>query len=160
MADEIYLGEEWYISTTAQNSDLTQVQFEALTWERVNQVVTGPATGEETNFVSQVYTADGRARFKKGIVSGVSSNFTVGYDAEDDGQALLYAASRSRSAYAFKHVLTDSPNEATTTNTIEYFRALVGARNREPGEVAGYVNHIYTVQITDQEPVVVAPEAI
>lgn len=160
MADEIYLGEEWYISTTPQNSDLTKIQFDAVTWERIFQVVSGPATGEETNFVSQVYTDTGRTSHKKGVVSGVASPFTVGYDAADEGQSVLTAASGSRLAYAFKHVLTDSPNTATTTNTIEYFRALVGAWQRESGEVEGYVNRIYPLQITKQAPIVVPPEAI
>ncbi len=160
MSDNIYLGEEWYISATAQSSDLTQIQFEALTWVRIAQVVQGPTTGEEVNFVSQAYTGSGRARFKKGIQSGAASDFTVGYDYTDEGQDTLYTASRGRGIWAFKHVLTDTPNDATTTNTIEYFRALVGPRRRESGEVEGYVNHVFPIQITDQAPIVVEPEAI
>lgn len=160
MADEINLGGKLYICATAQASNLTEVQFEALTWVEIEQVLTMPSIGETDNFVSQTYVKDGRARFKKGVTSGNATEIVVGYDYSDAGQDALATASASRNIYAFKRVLTDSPNDVTTTNTIYYFRALVGAGVDSGGAVEDFTNITYPIQITDQAPIRVEPEAI
>jgi len=160
MADNLNIGSKLYICATAQNSNLTEAQFEALTWIEVTKIVSLPPVGMSVNMVDRVYVAEGIGRSRKGVLSGSDGELVVGYDYTDAGQDALYTASQSRSKYAFKLVGVDSPNTATTTNTIMYFRALVGPRNYAGGEAEGEVTHAYQIKITDQSPIAVEPEDI
>lgn len=160
MADNIFLGAKVYICATPQASTLAQVGYEALTFVEVGDVVTPPSVSEEVSMPTQQYVNRSRAVFQKGVYTGAASEIVVGYDYADNGQDALFAASRASGKYAFKMELNDSPNVATTTNTVVYFRALVGPRAANSGGAEDFVNHTYPIQITDDEPLWVEPEAI
>jgi len=160
MADTINQGGILSICATAQNSDLTQIQFEALTWVPISQIVTMPTIGETENIVQQDYVTTGRGQKKKGVITGNSTEVVVGNDYSDAGQDALYTASRTKNNYAFKREYTDSPNTGTTTNTIVYFRALIGRGVDAGGGVEDFVNMTYPIEINGQEPIKVEPEAI
>lgn len=160
MADNIFLGSKLYICATAQNADLNLAGFEALTWVEIDSVVTFPKVGEEVSNPSQSYVTRGRAVFQKGVYTGAATEIEVGYDYTDAGQDALFTASQSPRKYAFKMEGVDTPNSSTTTNTICYFRAMVNPRMAAGGGAEDFVNHTYPIQITDQSPIWVEPEAI
>lgn len=160
MADNINLGSKLYICATAQASTLTEAQFEALTWVEIDDIVTFPSISEEVSMPTQTYVNRNRAVFQKGVYTGIATEVVVGYDYTDAGQDALYTASQASGKYAFKYVGVDTPNSGTTTNTTAYFRALVGPRAYAGGGAEDFVNHTYSLQITDQAPIWVEPEAI
>jgi hypothetical protein len=158
MADNIFLGAKVSICATAQASTLNQAAYEGLTYVEVDPVVTPMSVSEEVSMVSQGYINRSRAVFQKAKYTGVSSELVVGYDSADAGQIAVFAASRASGKYAFKMEMTDGT--ATMTPTIVYFRALVGPRAQAGGADEDFVNHTYPIQITDDEPLWVLPEAI
>lgn len=153
-------GGKLFVCATAQNTTLTQVGFEGLTWVEIECVVTMPAIGVTENIVSQDCISADISTKRKGLKSGNSTEIVVAMDYEDAGQDALYTASLTKSNYAFKREYTDSPNVATTTNTITYFRALVGQRVDTGGGVEDFVNYTYPLEINGQLPITVEPEAI
>lgn len=160
MADNINLGSKLFICATAQPTNLTKIEFEALTWIEISDVVTMPSIGEEVSMPTQTYVNRNRAVFQKGVYTGVSTEVVIGYDYADAGQDAIEAASLASGKYAFKMVGVDSPNSGTTTNTTAYFRALVGPRSFAGGGAEDFVNNTYSLQITDQAPIWVEPVAI
>lgn len=160
MADNIFLGAKVSICATAQASTLNKAGYEALTFINIDSVVTPPSVSEEVSMPTQSYINRSRAVFQKGVYTGGASEIVVGYDYDDAGQDALYVASQAPGKYAFMMELVDSPNVATTTNTIVYFRALVGPRMAEGGGAEDFINHTYSIQITDDAPLWVEPEAI
>lgn len=161
MADDILLGSKLYICATAQNSNLSQAQFEALTWVEIGSIVNFPQVGEEVSMPSQSYVDRGRTVFRKGVFTGIAAELTLGYDYANAGQdALRTAGDHVKNKYAFKKEKVDSPNSATTTNTVVYFRAIVSPITDTGGGNEDFDNLTYTLQITDQAPIWVEPEAI
>ena len=105
-----------------QNSELSESDFEALIWEAVSNMVTGPETGGTTSFIErQVWDQRFNSAFK-GSVSGSESNIVLAVDdstTQSDGRiALGAAASDANNAYAFKF--------EWPSGRIEYVRLLVG----------------------------------
>ena len=160
MADNIFLGSTLHICTTPQASVLNLAAYEALTYVPIESIVTYPQVGEEVSNPTQSYVTRSRAVFQKGTYTGAATEIEVGYDYADAGQDALFAASNASGKYAFKMVGVDTPNSGTTTNTTCYFRALVNSRMSAGGNAEDFVNHTYPIQITDQAPIWVEPEAI
>lgn len=103
------------------NADLTQAEFEALTWTPVPNMVSGPDTGGSTSFVErQVWDERFNSAFK-GSVSGNEGTIVLAVDdaAQADGRVALGAASAAATnAYALKF--------EWPTGRVEYGRFLIG----------------------------------
>ena len=160
MADETNQDGKLFVCATAQNSDLAQLGFEALTWVEVGRIVTFPEIGISTNYVSQDYVNTAISQCQKGVRSGNETEILCGKDNNDAGQDALIAAGLTKNNFAFKREFTDSPNTATTTNSIVYFRALVGEPIYAGGGVEDFENVTFSLQINGQRPIFVKPEAI
>lgn len=158
MADEINQGGSIYICTTAQNSDLTQSEFEALTWVEIGKVVTMPQIGITTNIVQQDYVTTTISQKQKGVKAGNDTEIVVGNDSADAGQDALRTAALTKNNYAFKREY----NEVTGSGylpTIRYFRALVGEPMDAGGGVEDFENETFPIYINGQRPIRVESEA-
>lgn len=147
-----------YISTTAQPSDLTQVEFEGLTWTEIGCVVTMPDFGISDNIVSQDCINDDVTQKQKGFRSASDTEIMVAYDPDDAGQDALRAAAGGKFNWAFKLESADAPDELTT-NSIRYSRGVVGGPNFTGGGGEDFDNETYSLGL-NQEPILVKPEAI
>jgi hypothetical protein len=159
MPAQVYKGGKFYISSTTVSADLTQSGFEALTWVEVGNVVTTPGMGVTDNMISQAYLDTDVSQWQKGIAAATEGELVVGYDPNDAGQEDMRAAAAGRSTWAFKSELSDSPNPATTTNTIRYTWGLVGSGGDTGGGPEDFVNPTFGLRF-NQRPIWVAPEAI
>lgn len=149
----------FFICEAPQNSDLTQAEYEALTWVEVEKVVTLPDFGYTTNVVTQDYIATDMSQKRKGFKQGSESELVIGHDPDATGQDALKVATETRGSFAFKMELSNSPNPATTTNTIMYSRGVVAGWNFTGGGGEDFDNITTTIGL-NQEPIIVAPEAI
>lgn len=121
MADNLYThaNVEFYVSNSAENSNLTKEQFEALTWIQVKNVGSIPPRGETANELSYA-TFDSQVALKqKGIADAGSGGLECARADDDPGQQRLreIGSGLDRNNYAFKIVRQDK--------SIEYHRGLV-----------------------------------
>ena len=147
-----------YICATAQNSDLLQAAFEALTWVEIDKIVTLPDMGRIDNMVSQDYINTTVSQFQKGFANAGQSKLVIGRDHEDTGQDALRTAAATRYNYAFKLESSDAPS-ASFTNTIRYSRGVVSGPMFSGGGGEDFDNETYNIAF-NQVPVIVDPEAI
>jgi len=159
MPAQVYKGGKFYIGSAPVNADLTQSGYEAVTWVEVGNVVTTPGMGVTDNMISQAYLDTDVSQWQKGIASATEGELVVGYDPDDAGQEDMIAAAAARTFWPFKSELSDSPNPATTTNTIRYTWGLVGSGGDAGGAVEDFVNLTFALRF-NQRPIWVAPEAI
>lgn len=148
-----------YVCETPQSSDLDQAGYEALTWVEVGNVVTLPDFGITDNIVTQDYIATDVSQKQKGFRNGAETEIVVGFDPDDAGQDALRAAAATRTNYALKLESSDSPNAATTTNTIRYSRGVIGGPAFAGGGGEDFDNETYQVGL-NQAPIIVKPEVI
>lgn len=149
---------KFYICATAQNDDLLQAAYEALTWVEVGNIVTMPEFGITDNMVTQDYINTDVSQRQKGFRSASETEIVVGRDYEDTGQDALRTAAATRYNYAFKLESSDAP-DASTTNTIRYSRGLIGGPNFAGGGGEDFDNETFQIGL-NQAPIVVDPEAI
>lgn len=158
MADQLNLDGTLYVCATAQNTTLTEAQYEALTWVEIGKIVTMPQVGFEANVVTQNYVNTDFSEDAKGFKNGTASEVVVGRDPADAGQDILRTAAGSRNRYAFKREYADAT--ASLTATFKYFRALVTSQLDSGGGGEEFDNETFGIKITGQAPITVEPEAV
>lgn len=158
MADQLNLDGTLYVCATAQNTTLTEAQYEALTWVEIGKIVTMPQVGFEANVVTQNYVNTDFSEDAKGFKNGTASEVVVGRDPSDAGQDILRTAAGSRNRYAFKREYADATS--TMTATFKYFRALVTSQLDAGGGGEEFDNETFGIKITGQAPITVEPEAV
>ncbi len=159
MADELNMNGTLYICATAQHNDnLTESEFEGLTWVEIGKIVTLPQIGFEANVVTQNYVNTDFSTDAKGFINGMATEVVVGRDPEDAGQDILRDAANSRFRYAFKREYSDDVSGFTPT--ITYFRALVSSQMDAGGSGEEFDNETFGIKITAQKPIIVPPEAV
>lgn len=156
MSGIINKGRKFFVCETEQPDDLTQVEFEALTWVEVGFVVTIGETGAAPNEVSQAYHATVNLQKQFGIIDAGSPTVEVGYAPTDVGQIAMNAIANVNANYAFKMEMADNPNG--TTNTIKYNRGRVGGPTHTNGGVEDFDNRMYVLAL-NQTQITVAPTA-
>lgn len=157
MAKSLIKGTKVYVATVPQPDELTQVQFEALTWEEVCCPSEAPTFGQEAEVVSEFCISGEEVTFV-GAASGAETEMTVYYDADCEGQDIVREAFEGQ-PMAFKKEYADSPNPVTTTNTIVYSRALVTTFPDTEGSVNDIAAHTFGLKIV-QKPILVKPEPV
>ena len=158
MADQLNLDGTLHVCATAQNTTLTEAQYEALTWVEIGKIVTMPQVGFEANVVTQNYVNTDFSEDAKGFKNGTASEVVVGRDPSDAGQDILRTAAGSRNRYAFKREYADAMS--TMTATFKYFRALVTSQLDAGGGGEEFDNETFGIKITGQAPITVEPESI
>lgn len=151
-------GTQVYVSSLPQNDNLTQVEFEGLTWIPVCCPSTSPSFSEEAEVVSE-FCISGEEVTAVGAASGAETELAVFYQHDCEGQDIVRDAFGGQNALAFRKEYADSPNPTTTTNTIIYTRALVTSWSDEGEGVNDFIVHNFGLKIA-QPPILVKPEPV
>lgn len=119
-------GTKIYIHETAQTSEPTLAEYQALTpWVEIKQVETLGTFGDTSEEITFTALDDARKRRVKGARDAGTLDMTMGADYSDDGQLALIAAEKEIHNYAFKVVFNDAPQGGTPGE--RYFLANVGS---------------------------------
>lgn len=133
MADNIYTHSnvQFFVSTNAQDSDLTLQQFGQLSWTEVTPVGSLPERGIDTNMLTYDTVNTLVAKKAKGITDAGTGTLECARNPSDLGQILMsqIGAPNYFKSHAFKLIKQDG--------TVEYGRGLVagpsypGGRNED-----------------------------
>ncbi len=145
-------------ATPSSNRALTTGQYEALLFEEIANVVTVPAFSVEEEMQSRQYVNQ-LGIHMKGAKIGQQTEIVVGRDSSNGGYNALVVASKSPAWYPMKIELADSPNPATTSNTVEYALVLIGRASLPGGGANDDILETFPLAI-QSEPVIVAPESL
>ena len=144
--------------TPTNDRSLTVGDYEGLTFEDIANVVTVPAFAVEEEMQTRQYVNQ-LGIHMKGAAVGQTTELVVGRDSSDDGYNAIVAASKTSAWYPMKIELADSPNPATTTNTVEYALVLINRATLPGGGANDDIIETFPLAI-QSEPVIVPPEAI
>jgi hypothetical protein len=154
----INAGGKFFICATPQPVDLTQEQFEALTWVEVKNVGSFPETGVTSNIV-KYDTADTDVSQKaKGVSDANGGSLELARVDADPGQVALRAAAATKFKYATKRELTDAPSD-DYTNTIYYNRGVIAGPVHAGGRVEDFILETFNFGNVQRE-VVVGPQSL
>lgn len=143
-----------YVCETPQASDLTQTEFEALTWVEIGGALGTLGTMVDEAFTAQPTLDDDITQPSKGSASGAEAEFRTNEKHGDPGQDALLIIGETNQYYPFKIVRNDAPNSAGTGTTI-YTRALFGTgKGYAAGEIEDYPVRNWKTQIV-QIPITV-----
>ena len=128
----------------------TLVEFQALSgWTPIGEVESVGEFGDQANDVTFSAVGDARVRHIKGARDAGVMALVCGHDPQDTGQAALELAEQTKFQFAFRVTLPDSPG-APFTNTIYYFRALVGSRRKNIGNNDNVIRNTYNVLLVSE----------
>lgn len=150
-------GRKFYICTTPQATDLTQEQYEALTWVEVGNVGSIGETGTNTNIVSYDELSTETLQKQKGISNAGDPPVECARNDTDAGQIAMRAAAATKYFYATKTEDNDAPS-ADYTNSIYYNRGLITGPVRPNGRNEDFILEVFTLGLVQKE-IVVGPEA-
>lgn len=136
----------------AQDGDLTQAQFEALTWTQVQFVGEIGEYGNNTEMASYETLDQAVVDKIKTITNPGDPVVECRQVINDNGQIAMKVAGGANytSAVAIKREFDDMPAGGTAPTT-HYFRAKVGGPLYSNGRVADFTLLRYTLGITGQE---------
>lgn len=143
-------GAKLYIGpsvTTAQADSIAE--FDALVWTEVGLVESLGEFGDESSAVTFAALGDARVRKAKGARDAGTMTVTCAHDPSDPGQSALIAAEGTNNNYPFKITLPNRLN-ATGTDEVNYFRALVMSRRGNIGDNANVVRRTFSLGINSQ----------
>lgn len=147
---------KWYVCETPQNTDLTEAEYESLTWTLIKGVGNVGETGKSTNVLTYNTWDTEVADKAKGVTDAGSPTFEVARDPFDPGQDILRAAGAvgNNNKYAFKEVRADGP--VGGTGTIMYNRGIVAGPTRPNGGNEDFDLEVFTLGFV-QEEIIVEP---
>jgi hypothetical protein len=127
-----HAGAKLFVCATPQPDDITQTEFEALTWVQVKGVGSHGETGTTTNILTYDTWDTDVVQKAKGMKNAGDPEIEVARDPDDPGQVILRTAAETNYNYAFKIEGVDKPNNLSGSKpTTRYNRGLV-AGPREP----------------------------
>lgn len=146
-----------WMCATAQQGDLTQSQYEGLSWVQVKYVGSHGETGPQTNILTYDTWDTTVSQKAKGITDAGSPEIELARTPTDPGQIILRAAAKTNLNYAFKIVRNDKVS-VSGTPTIIYNRGLVVGPRRPNGRNEDFDLEIFTLGLQQLE-IVVDPSA-
>lgn len=146
MGDSLHQGGKFYISETAQETDLNQAAFEGLTWVEVENLVNIPELAISENIIERQYIDTDIVGVQKGLKVGNESSLELGFDSTLPGQAAVRTASATKFKYPIKRELNDIA-AGGSTNTIIYSRALITQPMLAGGGAEDEANDTFTIKI-------------
>ncbi len=149
---------KFYVCATAQNSDLAQADYEALTWVEVGGIGSRGEAGKSTNVLTYPTWDNSVTQKAKGLTDAGSPDLECARIPTDAGQVILRAASvvGNNNNYAFKELRSDGP--VGGTGTVIYMRGLVMGPKRPGGRNEDFDLEVFTLGL-QQEEIVVAPSS-
>jgi hypothetical protein len=149
MADTV-AGSKLYIGTTAEidfTSDSTAIaDFEADTYVEIKKISNIGEFGRSANIVQFPLIAEEFVEKSKGTRNAGDPAIVCARSSSDPGQVAVRLAERTKFFYNFKLSLPDAINEMYT-DTVVYFRALVGGIPNQLGGVEDFITETYTLAI-------------
>lgn len=139
-------GAKVYISTTIQNADLNQTQFEALSWTEVEEVESLGRFGDRRQTTEFTTLGDQRTRTYPGALNAGTMSVVCGKKTSDPGQAALKAALAAKDNYGIKVELLDAPQQ-DYSNTILFFRGLVVSGEDDVGNNANVIKTNFDIKV-------------
>jgi Phage tail tube protein, TTP len=125
-------------------------EFQAISgWTPIGEVESVGEFGDQANDVTFSAVGDARVRHIKGARDAGVMALVCGHDPLDTGQAALELAEQTKFQFAFRVTLPDSPG-TPFTNTILYFRALVGSRRKNIGNNDNIIRNNYNVMLVSE----------
>lgn len=125
-------GAQISICTTAQSSEPTLTEYQALTWLEINEVETLGTFGDTSEEIAFTALGDARKRRLKGARDAGTLDMAMGADYSDAGQVALIAAEKTIFDYAFRVVFNDAPQGGTPSE--RYFLAAVASASEGVNE--------------------------
>jgi hypothetical protein len=139
-------GTKIYIGPSVLNTTDTPTEFAALTWTEITLVESIGEYGDSSSSVTAAVLGDGRMRKAKGSRDAGNMDLVVFPAPDDAGQQALIAAEATYSNFAFKIVLPNRLN-ATGTDQIDYFRALVMSKRLNVGGNDNIVRQTFSMGV-------------
>lgn len=146
-------GRKFFLCVTPQPADLTQNQYEALTYIEVSNVGAVGETGTNTNIVSYDELATEVTQKQKGISNAGDPDVECARNPTDPGQIAMRAAAATKFYYATKTEDADAP-DASHTNSVYYNRGLVTGPKRPNGRNEDFILEVFTLGLVQKEIVV------
>ncbi len=146
-------GSKLYVCATAQQNDLEQADYEALTWVEIKAVGNYGETGSKTNILTYDTWDTIVTQKAKGITDAGSPTIELARLPTDPGQMILREISRQNLNYAFRTVRNDPAVEGGT-GTIIYNRGLVTGPTRPGGKNEDFDLEVFTLGLNQLEIVV------
>lgn len=148
-----------YVCATPQNSNLTQVQYEALAWVEVGGLGSHGETGNSTNMLTYDTWGDAVIQKAKGMTDAGSPEIECARLATDPGQIILNAAGVVGNAnnYAFKMLRSDAQGNGNPS--VMYNRGLVSGPKRPNGRNEDFDILVWTLGLQQAEIIVNAGAA-
>jgi len=145
-------GGKLYVCATAQNTDLDEAAFEALTWVQVKGVGSHGETGTNTNIINYDTWDTEFVQKSKGTSNAGDPEVELARIPADAGQVILRTAGDhfNKNNYAFKIVRNDIPVGGTVATTI-YNRGLVTGPRTQHGRNEDFDLEVYTFALQQQQ---------
>ena len=140
-------GTKVFIGPSQVTTPANAAAYAGLTWTEIGMLRSVPAYGDQASIVSGAVVGDGRMRKAKGARDAGDTEIVVYPDPEDDGQAALVAAEGTNNYYPIKVVNPDRLN-ATGTDGIDYFMALITSKRGSGGENDSLVTRTFGCAVT------------
>lgn len=153
MADTLS-GAKLYICSTAQNTDLNEAAFEALTYVQIKGVGSHGETGTNTNVVSYDTWDTEFVQKAKGTSNAGDPEVELARIPADAGQVILRTAGDhfNKNNYAFKIELNDAPSGGTPTTIFN--RGMVAGPRIPFGRNEDFITEVYTLALQQQQIIV------
>ena len=153
MADTLS-GAKLYICAAAQNTDLNEAAFEALTYVQIKGVGSHGETGTNTNVVSYDTWDTEFVQKAKGTSNAGDPEVELARIPADAGQVILRTAGDhfNKNNYAFKIELNDAPSGGTPTTIFN--RGMVAGPRIPFGRNEDFITEIYTLALQQQQIIV------
>lgn len=140
-----------FVCSTPKNSDLTQAQFEVLSWIEVRALGSHGETGNNTNILTYDTWDTAVIQKAKGITDAGSPEIECARIPGDAGQAVLNAAGAvgNNNNYAFKMVRADAQGNGSPS--VFFNRGLVAGPRRPNGRNEDFDLLIWTLALQQEE---------
>lgn len=139
-------GTTLWVCATAQNSDLNQSQFAALTWVQVGKVGNTGDWGSTSSLPTYDTLDEAVTQKQKGMANAGDPQVECAFVASDAGQIILrtFGDPTNLNNMAIKRVLNDMP-AGGTSGTIFYSRGVVSGPLNPGGGSDDFVLERYTI---------------
>lgn len=151
-----FKGRRLYVCATPQPSDLTQYQYDLLSWVEVKHVGSIGEMGTSTGVVSYDELATDVSQKQKAVSNAGDPQIDLARDPADAGQAILRAAGATKYNYAFKIEDSDAPSPGQGV-TVYYNRGVVAGPTRPGGRNQDFILERYVIGLNQAEIVVTLP---
>lgn len=147
-----------FVCATPQNTELAQVDYEALIWTEIKGIGNLGETGKSTNILTYPTWDTSVVQKAKGLTDAGSPTLEVARIPTDAGQVILRAAGEvgNNNNYAIKILRADGTT--ADNGTVQYNRGLVTGPSRPNGANEDFDLEVFTFGL-QQEEIVVNPGA-